>query len=243
MQAGTHPGYLDIFHKANMTLEQIQKELEDYLSMKRMAFPRFYFLSNDELLEILAQTKNVRAVQPHLSKCFDGIKCLDFGSDPNSINILAMMSAEGERVPLGNNLKVRTQQQGTSMVSHGTRTSGIPVSHCKNDPMVSGPGAKAPSFLSPFFLFLSWMVTHPFLLPSACRVLPLHHTSWANCGGMHWETVSPSRQCGTDGCAYKERLVHRLHRGDPCSNRYLTMCWVFLLYVSSSRPFFIKAAA
>ena len=107
LRAGTTPGYLATFQQANESLEHIQKNLEDYLETKRMAFPRFYFLSNDELLEILAQTKNVQAVQPHMSKCFDGIKSLDFGKDPKSVDIFAMFSGEGERVGLGKNLKAR----------------------------------------------------------------------------------------------------------------------------------------
>ena len=107
LQSGTTPGYVDIFQKSNETLDKIQKNLEDYLETKRMAFPRFYFLSNDELLEILAQTKNVQAVQPHMSKCFDGIKSLDFGPDPKSIDIFSMFSREGEKVSLGKNLKAR----------------------------------------------------------------------------------------------------------------------------------------
>ncbi|CAH8871669.1 unnamed protein product [Trichobilharzia szidati] len=116
MRAATQPGLLDTFRNNNQLLDQIQKCLEAYLESKRSVFPRFYFLSNDELLEILAQTRNPLAVQPHLRKCFDAIVKLEFALAPDSTDkdepvytndILAMLSPEGERVSLGKGLKAR----------------------------------------------------------------------------------------------------------------------------------------
>ena len=55
-------GLLDTLNDMNLKLEEIQKSLDMYLETKRQIFPRFYFLSNDDLLEILGQSKNPEAV-------------------------------------------------------------------------------------------------------------------------------------------------------------------------------------
>lgn len=68
------PPYLFVeLNRMNDRLELIQRELERYLETKRHIFPRFYFISNDDMLEILGNARKPEAVQPHLKKLFDNV--------------------------------------------------------------------------------------------------------------------------------------------------------------------------
>nr|XP_015200901.1 PREDICTED: dynein heavy chain 6, axonemal [Lepisosteus oculatus] len=168
LRSATQPGLLEIFQNNNILLDQIQKCLEAYLESKRVVFPRFYFLSNDELLEILAQTRNPQAVQPHLRKCFDAISKLEFALLPHtegkmtpagegehekvfSNDILAMLSPEGERVSLGKGLKARGNVEDwlgkveEAMFSSLRRLSKAAIADYQNRPRVEWVVAGHPS--------------------------------------------------------------------------------------------------
>ncbi|KAL0267127.1 UNVERIFIED_CONTAM: hypothetical protein PYX00_009482 [Menopon gallinae] len=99
-QACHQTGLYNKLNALNERLEALQRALEIYMETKRRIFPRFYFISNDDLLEILGNAKKPDMVQPHLKKLFDNIVKLKLGKWQFSSKVEAsgMYSAEGEYI-------------------------------------------------------------------------------------------------------------------------------------------------
>ena len=49
MDVSEFPGLLEDLAGCNTSLDVVEKGLNDFLDTKKMAFPRFFFLSNDEV--------------------------------------------------------------------------------------------------------------------------------------------------------------------------------------------------
>ncbi|KAH8834765.1 dynein heavy chain protein 1 [Flagelloscypha sp. PMI_526] len=77
-------------------LNKIQKALGEYLERERSSFPRFYFVGDEDLLEIIGNSKDILRIMKHLKKMFAGISTVQL--DEELTEIRGMASREGEEV-------------------------------------------------------------------------------------------------------------------------------------------------
>jgi hypothetical protein len=92
-------GLLDSLNQCNTLLDSITKGLNAYLEAKRLGFPRFFFLSNDELISILSHTKDFNKIQESMQKLFEYVNSITVTDE---LLITHMNDAEGETVPFLN---------------------------------------------------------------------------------------------------------------------------------------------
>ncbi|PAA56702.1 hypothetical protein BOX15_Mlig034196g2 [Macrostomum lignano] len=96
-------GLYDRLEKVQQDLSVCEKALMDYMETKRLAFPRFYFVSHNDLLDILSHGNEPVLVMKHLTKLFDSMAKLRFvedGEGQTTKTANAMWSKDGEFVKL-----------------------------------------------------------------------------------------------------------------------------------------------
>ena len=99
LEAFSIPGVSEKLGGLLRSLQGIQKALGDYLENQRRNFPRFYFVGDEDLLEIIGHSKEPQAVQKHFKKMFAGITLLEIDESEQHPLVTGMKSFEGEHVP------------------------------------------------------------------------------------------------------------------------------------------------
>ena len=100
----SYPSIKSVLTTLSDQLERCQKALNEFLELKRSKFARFYFLGDEDLLEILGQAKNPEVIQSHLKKLFAGVHSVKFNQQ--CTHVVAMASIQGEVVPLKNPVQI-----------------------------------------------------------------------------------------------------------------------------------------
>lgn len=89
MQVASTEGLARQLERLSDMLSRIQKALGEYLEKQREQFSRFYFVGDEDLLEMIGNAKDVKLVQRHISKLFAGIAALETDSeDPTTITAM-----------------------------------------------------------------------------------------------------------------------------------------------------------
>jgi dynein heavy chain len=89
----------EILQSISDNIECCERSLNEYLEQKKKAFPRFYFVANQALLDVLSNGNNPLKVAEYLGDVFDGVKSIDFNKDPDKGRIgCGHFAKDGETV-------------------------------------------------------------------------------------------------------------------------------------------------
>jgi len=124
------------------TLSAVQKALGAFLEKQRALFARFYFLGDEDLLELLGATDAVAGTKRHVARMFAGVSgfrhvqmegeggatsvgvpvALTAGTAKNTITITSMQSRDGEQVAL-----THVGDSSTKLASRDGSAAAVPA--------------------------------------------------------------------------------------------------------------------
>ena len=97
------------------TLKECQQKLDIYLEGKRGQFPRFYFVSNSVLLDILSKRSDPSNIKSNLNIIFDAINDIDF-NEVDKKSIVKIKQIKNENTP--------QDVQEVDMINHPVKCDG-----------------------------------------------------------------------------------------------------------------------
>lgn len=100
-----HSDYINALRSLLESLTRVRKSLNDFLESQRELFPRFYFIGNEDLLQLIGFSTDFEFLSNQMRKMFGSVGRLEIVDN----SITAIYSIEGERLSLINDVKVTPQ--------------------------------------------------------------------------------------------------------------------------------------
>eukprot|EP00001_Collodictyon_triciliatum_P012516 02388_4 len=89
---------MELLERLGASFEKCQLALTEYLKSKRSNFPRFYFVSDADVIDMMSKGSIPKEVQHHIPKIFPQVLQLELDGDDFTTNVRGLVSREGERL-------------------------------------------------------------------------------------------------------------------------------------------------
>lgn len=178
------PGIQKSLERLADLLGKIQKALGEYLERERSSFPRFYFVGDEDLLEIIGNSKDILRIMKHLKKMFAGISTLKLDEDTTEIR--GMASREGEEVMFKNVISLQEFPKINDWLAKVESEMRLSLAHLLSEAVFELQGFYTTSSMLSLDRFLPWIEKYPAQLVSLAI-----QVAWTSAIENSFETSQP----------------------------------------------------
>jgi dynein heavy chain 1 len=140
-------------------LTKIQKALGEYLERERASFPRFYFVGDEDLLEIIGNSKDILRIMKHLKKMFAGIATLQL--DEELTEFRGFSSREGESIMYRTPIQLKDFPKINDWLAKVESEMRVSLAQLLSDAVAELQEFYNPEGLSDSTRFVEWIEQYP----------------------------------------------------------------------------------